>query len=325
VPAGSQRILQRRVLLSDYALARSPGGQTWTGFRDTFEVDGRPVRDREARLTALLASGTPESSAQARRIALDNARYNIGDDVAVRNVNVPTMALDLMRPINRSRFSLSRSGVDLVGGTATWRLAFRERQRPTIIRDLNGRDRRASGSIWLDPLTGEVMKTTLQWEGEPAGFVTVEYGRDLNLGALVPVRMLEQYRRDQRMVEGEATYSNYRRFQTSARIALTDGSGQDGLSNVVDCAEAARRGAAPLEPSRRRRPVIQRHMPGVGETAALVVDEAVIGRAAGGDQPADRQIRVDTGPGPLKLGVRLGDVECLAAEQRRHRLADAER
>jgi len=218
VRIGSPRVLQSRVLLSDYALARSPGGQTWTGFRDTFEVDGKPVRDREARLAALLASGTPESSAQARRIALENARYNIGETVAVRNINVPTMTLDLMHSVNRSRFSLSRMGTDTVDGRATWRLFFTERRRPTIIRDHNGKDRRARGSLWLDPSTGEVVKTTLQWDGEPEGFITVNYARDANVAALVPVRMIEQYRRDEMVVEGEATYSNYRRFQTSARI-----------------------------------------------------------------------------------------------------------
>jgi hypothetical protein len=218
VRIGSPRVLQSRVLLSDYALARSPGGQTWTGFRDTFEVDGKPVRDREARLAALLASGTPESSAQARRIAIENARYNIGGAVTVRNINVPTMALDLMHRVNRSRFSLSRLGIEPIAGRTTWRLFFTERRAPTIIRDHNGRDRRARGSIWVDPSTGEVVKTTLQWDGEPKGFITVNYEPDTNISALVPVRMVEQYRRDEMAVEGEATYSNYRRFQTSARI-----------------------------------------------------------------------------------------------------------
>ena len=218
VRVGSPRILQSRVLLSDYALARSPGGQTWTGFRDTFEVDGKPVRNREARLAALLASGTPESSAQARRIALENARYNIGAAVTVRNINVPTMVLDLMHQVNRSRFSLSRLAGDTIDGQATWRLFFTERRRPTIIRNHNGKDRRARGSMWVDPSTGEVVKTTLQWDGEPEGFITVNYARDPNIGALVPVRMIEQYRRDEMVVEGEATYSNYRRFQTSARV-----------------------------------------------------------------------------------------------------------
>jgi hypothetical protein len=63
-----------------------------------------------------------------------------------------------------------------------------------------------------------VLKTTLQWDGKPEGFITVSYDRDPNIGALVPVRMIEQYRRDEMTVEGEATYANYRRFQTSARI-----------------------------------------------------------------------------------------------------------
>jgi len=131
---------------------------------------------------------------------------------------VPTVAIDLVHPINRSRFSFERSGGDTIDGRATWRLVFTERRRPTIIRDHHGNDRRARGSIWLDPSTGEVLKTTLQWDGKPEGFITVSYDRDPNIGALVPVRMIEQYRRDEMTVEGEATYANYRRFQTSARI-----------------------------------------------------------------------------------------------------------
>ena len=210
--------IQRRVLVSDYALARAPGGQTWTGFRDTFEVDGIPVRDREARLAALLASGSAESSAQALRIARENARYNIGEEVAARNINVPTVALDLAHPSNRSRFSFSRSGGETIDGVATWRLIYRERSRPTIIRDHEGRDRRARASLWLDPASGDVLRTILQWDGIPNGSVTVTYQRDANIGALVPVRMVEQYRRDGLTVDGDAVYSNYRRFQTSGRV-----------------------------------------------------------------------------------------------------------
>jgi hypothetical protein len=212
------KVTQRRFLVSDYALARAPGGQTWTGLRDTFEVDGRPVRDREERLMALLSSGSPESSAQARRIAAENARYNIGEEVAVRNINVPTVALDLVHPVNRERFSFSLSGEETIDGVPTWRLAYRERSSPTLIRDPEGRDRRAAGSLWLDPSTGEVHQTTLRWDGTPTGSITVTYARDANIGALVPVQMLEQYRRGATAMEGEATYTNYRRFQTSGRL-----------------------------------------------------------------------------------------------------------
>lgn len=218
VPIGTPEVIRRRVLVSDYALARAPGGQTWTGFRDTFDVDGMPVRDREDRLVALLSAGSAESSSQARRIAGENARYNIGDGVAARNINVPTVVLDMIHSSNRSRFSVSRFGEETIDGVRTWALRFSERGRPTMIRSPDGKDRRSRGAIWVDPSTGEVLKTTLQWEGEPDGFITVDYDRDLAIGALVPVRMIEQYRRDEMTVEGEATYSNYRRFQTSGRI-----------------------------------------------------------------------------------------------------------
>jgi hypothetical protein len=54
----------------------------------------------------------------------------------------------------------------------------------------------------------------------------------------------------------------------------------------------------------------QRHLPGVGDAAALVVDEAMIGRAASYDQATDRQLRIRDHVGDLKLGSGLRDVEC---------------
>lgn len=35
-----------RVLRSDYALTRAADKDAWVGYRDTFEVDGKPLRDR---------------------------------------------------------------------------------------------------------------------------------------------------------------------------------------------------------------------------------------------------------------------------------------
>ena len=112
VRTGEPQIVRHRVLLSDYALARSPVG--WAGFRDTFEVDGKPVRDREARLAALMSAGTPESSALARRIAFENSRYNIGEEVAMRNINVPTVAVaarQIRRITSRIRAAVSAGGI----------------------------------------------------------------------------------------------------------------------------------------------------------------------------------------------------------------------
>src|SRR5688572_18509263 len=98
-------------------------------------------------------------------------------------------------------------------------------------------------------------------------------------------------------------------------VRAFDRSGQDGLSDVVDCREAAWGCAAPFESSRRRRPVKQRHLPRVGDAAALVVDEAMIGRASRRDHATDRQLLRADHVGNLKLGSGLCDVECLAPEQ----------
>ena len=217
IRAGSSAATQR-VLRSDYALARSPEGHAWTGFRDTYEVDGQPVADREGRLLALLADGSTDGARQALRISRDNARHNLGEDVVSRTINVPTVALDLIHARHRSRFSFSTRGEEMIDGVRAVVLAFSERQRMTILRTPDGRDRRARGAVWLAPATGAVLRTDLSWDGAPSGFIVVHYRRDEGVDALVPDRMLEEYRGAKGLVTGTAVYTNYRRFQTGARL-----------------------------------------------------------------------------------------------------------
>ena len=217
-PSSLTRQPTSRTLVSDYALARSPGGHAWTGFRDTYEVDGERVRDRADRLAALLADGSADSARQALRISRENARYNLGEDVVTRTINVPTVALDLIHPRLRSRFSIEKRGEETMLGVRAWVLEFRERDRPTILRTPDGKDRPGRGAVWIDPQTGEVLRTDLSWGGSPAGFIVVHYRRDERIGALVPETMLEEYRGHKGLVTGTAIYTNYRRFSTAARV-----------------------------------------------------------------------------------------------------------
>jgi hypothetical protein len=212
---------QTRTLLSDYALARSPGGHAWTGFRDTYEVDGVQVRDRAGRLLALMADGSASSARQALQISRANARYNLGEDVVARTINVPTVALDFIHPRHRTRLAIGTRGEETVNGVRVWVVAFRERERPTLLRTPDGRDRRARGEVRVDPGTGEVLRTDLTWDGSPGGFVVVHYRRDDRIGALVPETMLEEYRGARGLVTGKATYTNYRRFETAARVVTS--------------------------------------------------------------------------------------------------------
>src|SRR5678815_899541 len=121
------------------------------------------------------------------------------------------------------------------------------------------------------------------------------------------------------------TPCTYRTYLPGSRVILGR-PGQNGLLNVLDCFEAARWRAAPLETGRVRRPAKQHDVPGGGDASALVVDEAMkITRAPGRDQPANRKLRNDEDVGLLKGGSGFSDVECRAAEDRLHLLADTER
>jgi hypothetical protein len=208
---------QERTLRSDYALTRAADKAAWVGYRDTFEVDGRPIRDREDRLIQLLTDGT---TAGAARIAEESSRFNLANTIVTRNINVPTLVLEMLYPRNQWRFRFSKSSEDVINGTRTWRLEYQERERPTFIRNSNGRDRPTHGSIWVNPATGEVWRTLLTWDSDPRGTIIVTYGHAPNIEALVPVTMTERYdtKNSTLALTGDASYSNYRQFQTGARL-----------------------------------------------------------------------------------------------------------
>jgi len=206
---------QDRSLRSDYALTRASDKEAWVGYRDTFEVDGHPVRDRDDRLQRTLIDGI---AARAVQIAEESSRFNLGSALLERNINVPTLALEMLHPRNQSRVSFSKAGEERIAAALTWRVDFKERDRPTFIRNTSGRDRPSRGSIWLDPSTGEVWRTLLAWDGPPSGMIRVAYGYVPNIDVLVPLTMAERYRPGNATITGDAAYSNYRRFQTGARL-----------------------------------------------------------------------------------------------------------
>ena len=211
----TSRLTNKRVLRSDYALTRVDDRAVWVGFRDTFEVDGRAVRDREERLQQLLSNG---AVGQAARIAEQNARFNLAGELLTRTINVPTFAIELLQPRNRDRFSAKRAGSETIQGQDAWVIEFRERDKPTIVRTPEGRDQSSRILAAVDPLTGTVLKTTLSWE-KVTGSIIVTYGLVPRMPTLVPMTMSERYTtRGGTRIAGEAIYSNYRQFQTGGRV-----------------------------------------------------------------------------------------------------------
>jgi hypothetical protein len=206
--------VETRTLRSDYALVRADDRGEWLGFRDTFEVDGGAVRDRDDRLQHLLAGGAMTRAAQ---IVGENSRFNLGSEYIVRNMNVPTLVLQLLHPRTRERFAFRKHGEESLDGRGVWRLDYRERDRPTIVRSPEGRDRPARGSVWIDPDTGECWRTEIAFDDELA-VVDVSFGHATGIAVMVPLLMSERYRAPAAIVTGEATYSNFRRFRTGARV-----------------------------------------------------------------------------------------------------------
>lgn len=211
-----------RELKSDLLLVKPVGGDRWMQFRDVFEVDNKPVRDRNERLMDLFVAPSPSTASQAERIVVESSRYNIGN--IQRTVNVPVLALAILDPANQGRFAFKRiDGRDpLLGRPAgrasdtAWVLDYKEVEPRTIIRTTNGRDLLVRGRFWIEPDTGRVVASELVAEDTAIrGTIDVQYQIDPSIGLVVPAEMRERYdvRRDGLRVDGVATYSRFRQFQ----------------------------------------------------------------------------------------------------------------
>jgi hypothetical protein len=200
-----------RVMKSDFLLIKVEG-HGWTPFRDVFEVDGRQLRDRQDRLTALFLSGaTTNAFEQARRIMDEGARYNLGG--GSRNINVPTLPLMYLADGVREgvRFTEGKRDKD------SRVIEFTEIARPTLI-STGDHDLPATGRVWADEDTGVITRAELDAaDTSIQSTVTVTYGFDDKVQSWVPLRMEDRIKRpkDASYVQGEATYSKFRRFKVS--------------------------------------------------------------------------------------------------------------
>jgi hypothetical protein len=209
---------QETTLVSDFLLVEVKG-EGWLPFRDVFERDGRPVRDREERLAAIFLKGGRNTFEQARTIMDEGARYNIGN--INRNINTPTLALAFLTPQHRRRFEFKLGRRD--DSDPGVEIEFRETARPTFVATTGGRDLPVSGRFWIDEADGTVLRSQLDaLDTGVEAHITVTYQKDDVIGLFVPARMEERYRRprDPFEVHGVATYSRFRRFQVSTSEEL---------------------------------------------------------------------------------------------------------
>ena len=222
---GAQEPREQREIVSDVAIVKIAALRTWQGFRDVIEVNGARVTDRDDRLASVLMASEGRLD-EARRLSDESARYNIGS--IQRNFNVPTSTLFFFGSADRERFKFSAKTVEPDG---TWRIAFRETERPTFIRTPEGRSIYSEGTIWVSPSDGVIVRTQLKVEiparnadrhRSGAGLVDVTFHHVDGFDMWLPAAMTETFESrgngGWQRVEGRATYDNYRRFETAARI-----------------------------------------------------------------------------------------------------------
>jgi hypothetical protein len=223
---GAQPV-RHRELRSDILMVRTP--ERYVEFRDVFEVDGHPVRDRQERLAKLFLAPPGTGSDQFERIGEESARYNIGS--IYRNINTPALPLMFLESDQQARFKFRRAETGapaLANGwtrgvaegfavaEGVWVIEYQEVAKHTVIRRLVGAgDMPARGRFWIEPATGRVSMTELN-VGDPLmrNTIDVSYGGDTSHPVLLPREMRERYvnNSDHVVTTGTATYGRIRRF-----------------------------------------------------------------------------------------------------------------
>jgi hypothetical protein len=202
----------------------------WMAIRDVQTVDGGAAPERTNVREILRTLPVTQVGEQ---MASYNARYNIGR--ITRNFNEPTLALLSLDEAHRSRFRFdTKKRADEDGHASIW-LAFQEKERPTLIRSVQGRPvfmkgellvEIANGRIWRSRLTASVDGITVE--------LATEYRFDERLGLMLPIVFRELYEKGKpaagartrtpgtsvvyEQIACEAKYSNFRRFEVFSRI-----------------------------------------------------------------------------------------------------------
>jgi len=221
-----------RQLRSDFLLVPAHGADGLVEFRDVFEVDGRPVRDRQERLTRLFLERSPSATSQIRSIVSESARYNIG--AVYRDMNTPTLPLLFLDVRYQSRFRFKHgddAAPQLARGSSRsarftppaglWVVEYEETAKDTVIQRVQvGGDLPARGRFWIEPASGRVVISELI-VSDPLINCTIDvaYENDPTLGVFIPIEMRERYinNRSKTTTTGTATYSRIRRFDVQVK------------------------------------------------------------------------------------------------------------
>lgn len=235
--------IRKRRLQADFLITTVDNSHV--AIRNVHQVDGMTIESA--------SSISIESKDSIPELLAESSRFNIGIQ---RNFNLPTFALEVLRNGNRKRFHFDRAGEEEINRVHVWKIAFNEVTGPALVRNLSGADFLSSGTLWIEPDSGRVLRTEMRSEGVSAGSpltVTayVTYTSSADLGFLVPVTMVENYNQPHVTLECRAEYSNFHQFEVEVKLNTgavgPPTSGRPQLAESLSAARTALPSSAPLD------------------------------------------------------------------------------
>ena len=214
----------RRITEAEVMFLRLPGQSAWFGLRDVIKAGGKPVTRNGVSLTELFKNPGNDWFERAAAIVEASSRHNLGGR---RTLNMPTVPLEALSPRHHPRYIFKVGGRARVAGVRTRRLEFSEFDEPTLVGSTDGGNLWTRGTAWIDPASGAIWRAEIHVgpdaPDQPRRYqlessVRVEFMKDAGVELIVPREMIETFWIRGGSGYGKGTYSDYRRFTTSARI-----------------------------------------------------------------------------------------------------------
>jgi hypothetical protein len=211
---------EQRRISSDFLIIQV--GKEWSALRKANRVDGSVVKETESFETAF--DDSPASNTKRLdQMKTDSTKYNIGG--ILREINLPTFALEVLRKAEVDRFSFEKAGTDRIDGVQAWAVRFREMKGWTLVHGNPDEELFSHGTIWIEPDTGRIMKTEFMVENnfakpEIRGRIVVTYTMSKKLDMLIPSLMIEHYENDYNSIDCRADYLNFRQFEVDVKFDL---------------------------------------------------------------------------------------------------------
>jgi hypothetical protein len=151
--------MQRRTS-SDFLIIQV--GSEWAAIRKVNRVDGFREKEIEPNFEDAFETSPEANARRLLSMKAESTKFNLGD--VRRDINPPTFALKVLRSSEAQRFSFERAGSSRIQGIQTWEIRFQERSGRSLVVGGNGEFLYSSGSLWIEPETGRVLRTEFRVE-----------------------------------------------------------------------------------------------------------------------------------------------------------------